>query len=74
MLESIANCNFPFRSSKDRDEVVQGYLFSGALVRDTTMFWSMKMSTARRIPSPMALRMFKPDSFSKGATLKIGPS
>lgn len=39
-----------------------GYLFSGALVRDTTIFWSMKMSKARRKPRPHALNTFIPVS------------
>lgn len=50
------------------------YLFSGAFVKETTMFWSMKMRRARRKPRPMALRMFKADRRSNGATLKMGPS
>lgn len=50
------------------------YLFSGALVSETTMFWSMKMSRARRKPRPMALTTFMADSLSNGATLKTGRS
>lgn len=50
------------------------YLFSGALVKETTMFWSMKMSRARRKPSPMALTTFMADRRSNGATLKMGRS
>lgn len=48
------------------------YLFSGALVSETTMFWSMKMRSARRKPSPMALTTFMADRRSNGATLKMG--
>lgn len=50
------------------------YLFSGALVRETTMFWSMKMRRASRNPRPMALTMFMADRRSNGATLKTGRS
>ena len=38
-----------------------------------TMFWSIKMSNARRNPNPTVLRRFIPDSLSKGGKLKIGP-
>ncbi len=38
------------------------------------MFWSMKMSNARRKPNPTALSVFIPDSFSNGGNLKTGPS
>ena len=49
------------------------YLFSGALVRDDTMFWSTNMSMARRNPRPMALRVFMAVSLLKDATLNMGP-
>lgn len=48
------------------------HLFSGAFVRETTMFWSMKMRRARRKPRPMALMMFRADRRSNGAKLKTG--
>lgn len=38
-----------------------------------TIFWSMKMSSARRKPSPTALSVFIPVSLSNGGKLKIGP-
>lgn len=44
------------------------------MVRETTMFWSMKMSRASRKPRPMALRMLRADRRSKGARLKMGRS
>ncbi len=50
------------------------YLFSGALVSETTMFWSIKMRRARRKPRPMALMTFMADRRSNGATLKTGRS
>lgn len=42
-------------------------LFSGAFVRETTMFWSIKMRINRRKPKPIALRTLAPDSLSSGA-------
>lgn len=54
--------------------VTELYLFSGALVSETTMFWSIKMRRARRKPRPMALTTFMADSRSNGATLKMGRS
>lgn len=38
-----------------------------------TIFWSMKMSSARRKPKPTALRQFMPVSLSNWASLKIFP-
>lgn len=43
-------------------------------MRETTMFWSMKMRRASRKPRPMALTMFRADRRSNGATLKTGRS
>lgn len=48
------------------------HLFSGALVRETTMFWSMKMRRASRKPRPIALTMFRAVRRSNGARLKTG--
>lgn len=50
------------------------YLCSGTCVREMTIFWSMKMSNARRKPRPTALSVFIPVSLSNGGNLKIGPS
>lgn len=38
------------------------------------MFWSMKMSNARRKPRPTALSVFIADSLLNGGKLKMGPS
>lgn len=49
------------------------YLCSGTCVREMTMFWSIKMSSARRRPSPAALSVFIPVSLSSRGKLKTGP-
>lgn len=54
--------------------VFLSYLCSGTCVSEMTMFWSIKMSNARRKPSPNALSVFILDSLSNGGKLKIGPS
>lgn len=54
--------------------LISSYLCSGTCVSEMTMLWSMKMSSARRKPSPTALSVASPDSFSKWGKLKTGPS
>lgn len=54
--------------------LISSYLCSGTWVSEMTMLWSMKMSSARRKPSPTALSVASPDSFSKWGKLKTGPS
>ncbi|KAG7260570.1 hypothetical protein CRUP_033525 [Coryphaenoides rupestris] len=39
------------------------YLCSGTCVREMTMFWSMKMRSARRKPRPTALSVFMPRAY-----------
>lgn len=53
---------------------ISSYLCSGTCVSEMTMLWSMKMSSARRKPSPTALSAANPDRFSKWGKLKTGPS
>lgn len=54
--------------------LISSYLCSGTCVSEMTMLWSMKMSSARRKPSPTALSVARPDSFSNWGKLKTGPS
>lgn len=52
-------------------EKLDAYLFSGALVREATMFCSIKKSMDRRNPRPIALVMEPIDSDPIGARTNI---